>query len=64
VLDVKCKGRHVVAGDRVEIDCPITLVVGNNSSGIDDEFDDEEWDDFSNDEVSTVTEPDPEEMGF
>lgn len=52
VLSVKCKGRTVVAGDRVEIDCPITLVVGNNNDGIGDDFEDEEWDDFSDDEVS------------
>ena len=52
VLSVKCKGRTVVTGDRVEIDCPITLVVGNNNDGIGDEFEDEEWDDFSDDEVS------------
>ena len=45
VLSVKCKGRTVVAGDRVEVDCPITLVVGNNNDGIGDEFEDEEWDD-------------------
>ena len=50
VLSVKCKGRNVVAGDRVEIDCPITLVVGNNSSGIGDDFEDDDWDDFSDDE--------------
>lgn len=52
VLSVKCKGRYVVAGDRVEIDCPITLVVGNNSDGIGDDFEDDEWDDLSDDEVS------------
>ena len=34
-----------MAGDRVEIDCPITLVVGNNNDGIGDDFEDEEWDD-------------------
>ena len=45
VLSVKCKGRTGVAGDRVEVDCPITLVVGNNNDGIGDEFEDEEWDD-------------------
>ena len=56
VLAVKCRCRHVVAGDRVEIECPVTLVVGNNSSGLGDEFDDEEWDDFSNDEVAPVNE--------
>ena len=52
VLSVKCKGRYVAAGDRVEIDCPITLVVGNNSDGIGDDFEDDEWDDLSDDEVS------------
>ena len=56
VLAVKCKGRHVVAGDRVEIDCPITLVVGNNSSGIGDDFEDEDWDDLGDDEISTSPE--------
>lgn len=61
VLSVKCKGRHVVAGDRVEIDCPVTLVVGNNSSGLGDEFDDEEWDDFSDDEVAPVNEDEASE---
>ena len=50
VLAVKCKGRNVVAGERVEIDCPITLVVGNNNSGIGDDFEDDGWDDLSEDE--------------
>ena len=53
-----------MAGDRVEIDCPITLVVGNNNSGIGDDFDDEEWDDFSDDEVSPTTEPSIEDVEF
>ena len=53
VLSVKCKGRTVVAGDRVEIDCPITLVVGNNNSGIEDNLDEEEWD---NEEFSSSEE--------
>ena len=57
VLSVKCKGRNVVAGDRVEIDCPITLVVGNNNNGIGDDFEDEEWD---NDEFSSPSEEDEE----
>ncbi len=30
VLAVKCRGQYVVAGDRVPIDAPIVLVVGNN----------------------------------
>lgn len=53
VLSVKCKGRTVVAGDRVEIDCPITLVVGNNNDGIGDDFEDDDWDDFSDDEEAS-----------
>lgn len=56
VLSVKCKGRHVVAGDRVEIDCPITLVVGNNNDGIGDDFEDEDWDDLGDDEISSSSE--------
>ena len=51
VLSVKCKGRTVVAGERVETDCPITLVVGNNNDGIGDDFEDDDWDDLSDDEV-------------
>ena len=27
---VKCRGQYVVAGDRVPIDAPVVLVVGNN----------------------------------
>jgi beta-lactam-binding protein with PASTA domain len=57
VLSVKCKGRNVVAGDRVEIDCPITLVVGNNNDGIGDDFEDEDWD---MDEFSSPSEEDEE----
>ena len=55
VLSVKCKGRTVMTGDRVEIDCPITLVVGNNNDGIGDDFEDDEWDDLSDDEVSLTS---------
>ena len=62
VLAVKCKGVHVMAGDRVEIDCPITLVVGNNNSGIGDDFEDEEWDDFSDDEVSLPSSEEEEDL--
>ena len=62
VLAVKSKGRIVVAGDRVEIDVPVTLVVGNNNSGIGDDFDDEDWDDFSDDEVSSSSAEDLEEI--
>jgi len=60
VLSVKCKGRTVMTGDRVEIDCPITLVVGNNNDGIGDDFEDDEWDDFSDDEVSLTSDEEVE----
>jgi hypothetical protein len=46
----------------VEIDCPITLVVGNDNSGIGDDFDDEDWDDFSDDEVSSSSAEELEEI--
>lgn len=60
VLSVKCKGRNVVAGDRVEIDVPITLVVGNNNDGIGDDFDDEDWD-IVNEDEEALTSPEPEQ---
>ena len=56
VLSVKCKGRTVVAGDRVEIDCPITLVVGNNNDGIGDDLEDLEEEDWDNEEFSSSDE--------
>lgn len=33
VLDVKCRGRKVFPGERIPIDVPVVLVVGNNDSG-------------------------------
>ena len=30
VMDVKCGGRHIAAGERVPIDVPVILVVGND----------------------------------
>lgn len=42
VLGVKCRGRHVLAGDRIPIDAPLVLVVGN--SAVDEG---EEWGDDS-----------------
>lgn len=56
VLSVKCKGRTVISGERVEIDCPITLVVGNNSDGIGDDIDAGGWDTFDDEEVSPASE--------
>ena len=40
----------------MEIDCPITLVVGNNNDGIGDDFEDEDWDDLGDDEISSSSE--------
>ncbi|MDO5488740.1 MAG: PASTA domain-containing protein [Bacteroidaceae bacterium] len=31
VLGVKCRGRHVMAGERIPIDAPLVLVVGNTA---------------------------------
>lgn len=45
VLDVKCRGRHVSVGERISIDDPVTLVVGNNDVDADDYGIEEEWDD-------------------
>ncbi len=45
VLGVKCRGRNVVAGERVPIDAPVTLVVGN--SEIDGNLDNDGFDDWS-----------------
>lgn len=44
VLDVKCRGRHVNVGERISIDDPVTLVVGNNDVEADDYGLDDEWD--------------------
>ena len=63
VLSVKCKGRYVVAGDRVEINCPITLVVGNNNDGIGDDFEDDNWDDLTDDEEEASPPALPEKEG-
>ena len=54
VMAVKCQGKRVVAGDRVPIDCPIVLVVGNNAmeDGVDEE--EGEYDDFEGNEQNDV----------
>lgn len=41
VLAVKCRGVEVHTGDRIPIDMPVVLVVGN--SGSSDDIDDDEW---------------------
>ena len=43
VLAVKCRGRKVAAGDRISIDDPVTLVVGNNADDSGDFDEDEGW---------------------
>ncbi len=46
VLGVKCRGRHVAAGERIPIDAPLVLVVGNTAvEGEEELISDEEWQD-------------------
>ena len=40
VMDVKCGGHHVAAGERVSIDTPVILVVGNDTD-VFDEFEED-----------------------
>jgi len=54
VLGVKCNGRHVAVGERIPIDMPLVLVVGN--SDVSDETDEEEWEEG---EIVTDTEIQP-----
>lgn len=42
VLGVKCRGRNIAAGERVPVDAPVTLVVGNSDP--DGDLDDEGFD--------------------
>lgn len=37
VLGVKCRGRNVLAGERVPLDAPLVLVVGNSVTGDEDD---------------------------
>lgn len=37
VLGVKCRGRNVLAGERVPLDAPLVLVVGNSATGDEDD---------------------------
>lgn len=57
VLGVKCRGRSVAAGERIPIDVPVTLVVGNSEpdGGLDEgSFD--EWDSIDSLGSTAVTE--------
>lgn len=50
VLGVKCRGKNVYFGDRVPIDAPIVLVVGNNEMEMGESIGGEEsWSDGEND---------------
>ena len=45
VMAVKCRGRNVSVGERISIDDPLTLVVGNNDIDAEDYSDeDDPWD--------------------
>lgn len=52
VMGVKCRGKNVAPGERVPIDCPIVLVVGNNE--IEDGVDEDENDEFDGNEQNDV----------
>jgi beta-lactam-binding protein with PASTA domain len=39
VYGIQCRGRHVNAGDRVSIDAPLTLIIGNGQYGDDEGID-------------------------
>lgn len=57
VLGVKCGGRNVIAGERVPIDEPVTLVVGNSDMDEDmDEIGQDSLDNFDSLEDYTITE--------
>ena len=57
VLGVKCRGRNVAAGERIPIDAPVSLVVGNSDiDGSMDEDGFDEWDDSDSLDISINTE--------
>lgn len=57
VMAVKCRGRNVCAGERIPIDAPVTLVVGNSEP--DSGLNEDEFDDWENaDTILTDTEED------
>ena len=53
VMGVKCRGRNIAAGERVPIDAPVTLVVGN--SEIDADLDEDGYDEWGNTDSTAVT---------
>ena len=57
MLGVKCRGRNVAAGERIPIDAPVSLVVGNSDiDGSMDEDGFDEWDDSDSLDISINTE--------
>ena len=61
VLGVKCRGRNVAAGERVPIDAPVTLVVGNSDP--DSDLDEEGFDSWESNDSLGIT-ADTEEEGW
>lgn len=59
VYGVKCRGRNVNTGDRVPIDVPVVLVVGNNDSDFGEFYDDE--DEFGDGETIGETNADTDD---
>ena len=60
VYGVKSRGRNVYAGERVPIDVPLVLQVGNESNELEGFVEDEE--DWTNEADNTVTEEEPAEL--
>ena len=58
VYGVKCKGRTVMAGERVPTDAVITLIVGNGTG------DEEELFDYDDEEGEEATASDPQAETF
>lgn len=59
VYGVKCRGRNINTGDRVPIDVPVVLVVGNNDSDFGEFYDDE--DEFGDGETIGETNADTDD---
>ena len=64
VYGILCRGHHVNTGDRVSIESPLTLIIGNGQYGEDEDIDytepeavDGDFTDSETDEFEEVTEP-------
>jgi len=60
VMAVKCRGRYVYAGERIPIDAPVVVVVGN--SDLNGDF--EDWDSIENAEFADTSYLESETMDF